>query len=239
MTALSKRVSTRLNRLGRISLLAWGVVWVGILNASEKDQLVTEWLSAAKTLRTWEADVLQTRHLKAFTQPLVSTGKVWFATPNQFRWKLGEPAQSLALRNGPELWVLSPKLRRAEHYQLDSLGNGPAKDLMGLLDMGFPKDESEFRRQFRVIEVSTNASKWGFRLEPQSASVKTMLPELKVEIAPGTKQLMATELILKDGSRLRNEFKELRRNSDLSAALFTTNLDATWKITTTGPQLKK
>lgn len=76
-------------------------------------------------------------------------------------------------------------------------------------------------------------------MEPQSASVKNMLPELKVEIAAGTKQLIATELILKDGSRLRNEFKELRRNSELSTDLFTTNLDATWKITTSGPLLKK
>jgi hypothetical protein len=135
--------------------------------------------------------------------------------------------------------VLSPKLRRAEHYQLDSLGNGPAKDLMGLLDMGFPKDEVSFRKQFRIIEASTNSNSWSFRMEPESSSVKSMLPELKVEIAAGTKQLIATELILKDGSRLRNEFKELSRNSKISTGLFTTNLDATWKITTSGPPLKK
>ena len=239
MTALAKFLSTRFRRFGRLFCLVCGVLWSGILNDADKDQLITEWLSASKSLQTWEAQVLQTRHLKAFTQPLVSTGKVWFATPNQFRWQLGEPVQSLALRAGSELWVLSPKLRRAENYRLDSLGNGPAKDLMGLLDMGFPKDEASFRKQFRILDVSTNAMTWSFRMEPQSASVKNMLPELKVEIAAGSKQLIATELILKDGSRLRNEFKELRRNSELSTDLFTTNLDATWKITTSGPPLKK
>lgn len=239
MTSMAKFLTMRFHRLGRLYCLVCGVLWSGILNSAEKDQLVTEWLSAAKSLQTWEAQVLQTRYLKAFTQPLVSTGKVWFATPNQFRWQLGEPVQSLALRTGPALWVLSPKLRRAEHYQLDSLGNGPAKDLMGLLDMGFPKDEVSFRKQFRIIEASTNSNSWSFRMEPESSSVKSMLPELKVEIAAGTKQLIATELILKDGSRLRNEFKELSRNSKISTGLFTTNLDATWKITTSGPPLKK
>lgn len=209
------------------------VVWLGRAWA-DTDALLGIWLTTATNLVTWEARVRQTRHLKAFTQPLMSTGRVWFAFPNRFRWELGDPPQSVALRSGEELTVLAPTFRRAEKYRLDPGQPGPTRDLMGLLDTGFPRDAASFRAQFGVLGVETNADVWRFRLEPRSASARRMLPELRLEVAAGDRSLKATELVLADGSRLRNDFEELRRNVPLPATLFTTNLDATWKLSSPG-----
>ena len=56
------------------------------------------WFSAQTNLHGFTADVIQTRTLKVLTQPLVSTGKVWVVIPNRFRWEIGQPAQTIALR---------------------------------------------------------------------------------------------------------------------------------------------
>ena len=64
-----------------------------------------------------------------------------------------------------------------------------------------------------------------------------MLPELRVEVTTADFQLVATELVFADGSRLRNDFSEPQVNLPLEPALFRTNLDASWKIlTTASPQ---
>lgn len=214
-----------------------GAVWLAACPGrvqADSDALLGTWLTAATNLVTWEARVLQTRHLKAFTQPLMSTGRVWFAFPDRFRWELGEPPQSVALRSGPELTVLSPAFRRAETYRLDPGSPGPTRDLMGLLDTGFPRDAASFRAQFTVLGLETNPAVWRFRLEPRSASARRMLPELRLEIGAADRSLRATELVLADGSRLRNDFEELHRNVPLPNTLFTTNLDASWKLSRPG-----
>src|SRR5207253_1472077 len=81
------------------------VVRAASLNAS-----LTAWLSAQTNIQTWSADFAQTRTLKSLTQPLMGTGRVWFAAPNRFRWELGNPAQTIAVRQPDELSVIYPRL---------------------------------------------------------------------------------------------------------------------------------
>lgn len=209
-----------------------GLVCAGTAVAGPaEDAMVEHWMASATNLVTWQATVVQTRHLKALTQPLVSTGRVWFAAPNSFRWELGVPPQSLALRSGNELVVLSPRLRRAERHDLGSSGPGPMNDLMALLDAGFPRDLAGFRRRFDLSGVVTNGSGVVLRMRPQDASARRMLPALALELDPSGQQLKATEMTFADGSRLRNDFSAVITNAPMSDALFRTNLDAGWKVT--------
>lgn len=201
------------------------------LAAADTDALLQQWLRHSTNLTSWHASFTQTRHLKALAQPLTSTGLVWFAAPDRFRWELGQPAQSLALRDGPQMLVLSPRLRRAERFDLAHAAAGPLRDSLALLDTGFPRDAAEFSRRFEVLGVTTNAAAIAFRLRPKSASARKLMPELALEVRPADFQLTATELTFTDGSRLRNDFANLQANLPVDAALFTTNLDASWKVT--------
>ena len=64
------------------------------------------WLDSQTNIQTWSAQVIQTRELKSLTQPLTATGHVWFAAPNRFRWELGDPPQTIAVRQAAELLIL-------------------------------------------------------------------------------------------------------------------------------------
>src|SRR6266487_27235 len=74
------------------------------------------WLNSQTNIRTWSAEVIQTRALKSLAQPLTATGHVWFAAPNRFRWELGDPPQTIAVRQAAEMLILYPRLKRAEKY---------------------------------------------------------------------------------------------------------------------------
>ena len=216
--------------------VAAGLGWLAapVLGSAESDRVLDGWLAASSNLTTFQATVVQTRHLKAFTQPLVSTGRVWFANPGRFRWELGNPSQSIALRSEDSLVVLSPRLLRAERHAVGTGTRGPAKELMELLDVGFPRDAQEFRSRFDLVEVSTNRSAWVLRMRPRSTMARRMMPLLSVDLEASSLALRATELTFADGSRLRSDFSDIVTNAPLSADLFRTNLDARWKISGTG-----
>src|SRR5947208_1264401 len=66
--------------------------------ASDTAGLLDSWLAAQTNVHSWTAEFTQTRKLKALAQPLVTTGHVWFVEPNRFRWEIGQPAQTIAVR---------------------------------------------------------------------------------------------------------------------------------------------
>lgn len=192
-------------------------------------ELVCRWLGAATNLVSWEATVEQTRQLKTLTQPLVTAGRVWYAAPDSFRWQLGEPAQSIVLREGPDMLVLSPRLKRAEHLDLSKTG-GVVGEWVGLLEAGFPRDLAGFERRFEVLGVATNAGMVRLELRPRDPGARRVLPSLGVELEAVNLELRATEMVFADGSRLRNVFQRVATNQALAPGLFRTNLDSSWKI---------
>lgn len=203
-----------------------------MVQAETAEGLLDEWLKSAGSLTAFEATVVQTRHLKALQQPLVSTGRVCFVGSGDFRWELGEPPQSVALRTGSELLLLSPRLRRAEKVDLAKAVPGPARDLLGLLDVGFPRDSRAFRERFELVEAAapTDPASPALTLKPRSAAARKLLPGIRVELDPAGLALRATEMTFADGSRLRTEFRDVVTNRPPDPERFRSPVDATWKV---------
>ncbi len=215
----------------------WGLLSLILVTApaalatSDGDTFLGLWLSAQSRLDSWSADLVQTRYLATLTRPLSTPGRVWFVAPDRFRWELGRPVKSVALRDGATLWILSPTLRRAEKYHMEGESAGPARDALALLDSGFPRDLEAFRRRFEVIDARETNGVWRFRMRPRSETARRLVPEMALEIGANDGGLRATELRFTDGSRMRNEFTSARAGDAIDPQLFSPGVDATWKIT--------
>ena len=99
-------------------------VMSGHVLATDASSALNAWLNAQTNIQTWSAEVIQTRALKSLTQPLIAKGRVWFAAPNRFRWELGDPPQTIAVRQPEQMLVIYPRLKRAEKYSLAGNQNG-------------------------------------------------------------------------------------------------------------------
>src|SRR6185312_5318655 len=86
------------------------VVFIAFLHerplASDANPELTAWLNSQTNIQTWSAEVIQKRMLKSLTQPLTATGHVWFAAPDRFRWELGDPPETIAVRRPDQLLVI-------------------------------------------------------------------------------------------------------------------------------------
>ena len=200
------------------------------LPAADPNAIVNAWLAAQTNLTTWQADFTQTRALKTLTQPLTARGRVWFAAPQRFRWELGEPAQTIALRQPTEVLILYPRLKRAERYPLDAAAAGPWKDAMALLDAGFPRSRVELDATFTIAALTETNGMHTLSLHPKSVSARKLMPEIQLTFSTQDNVLRSTQLRFTDGSLLRNDFTNVVTNPKLDAGLFQPAIGADYKL---------
>ncbi|MBX3745416.1 MAG: outer membrane lipoprotein carrier protein LolA [Verrucomicrobiae bacterium] len=199
----------------------------GVAGAATEDW-VERWLERRREVRTWSAGFTQTRSFKALAQPLVTTGRVWFATPDRFRWELGEPVESVAVRQGDGIVLLYPPLGRAERYSLT--GEGPWRQAVALLEAGFPDSREAFRRRFRVASQRVEGDQVTLLLEPRTAAGRRWLSRLRIVLAVADLELRSAEMHFADGSSLLNEFSGGRINPSLDPDLFSLELDPAIRV---------
>jgi outer membrane lipoprotein-sorting protein len=208
------------------------ILWLALplTRGAESTAALSSWLSAQTNIQTWSADLTQTRHLKTLTQPLVSTGHVWFAAPNKFRWEIGSPAQTIAVRSGDEMQVIYPRLKRVEKYPLSGDKLGQWKDTLALLEAGFPRSEADVDRQFKIVSINTSNDVTSVALEPKSSAARKMMPRIIVAFATNDFSLRATELQFGDGSTMRNDFRNGQMNPQIAPEIFAPKPNPEFKI---------
>ena len=185
-----------------------------VAQAAEFEPIVDGWLAKQTNIQTWTAAFTQTRTLKGLAQPLVSTGSVWFAAPQDFRWELGRD-HTIAIRKDDTMLVVYPRLKRAEKYSFDGTGRSEWKDTLALLQSGFPRSRSELNQQFTIVAVVQTNSFHELQLQPKSAGARKLMPRINVLLSTNL-ALAGTELVFVDGSRMRNEFHSIETNATVS-----------------------
>ena len=191
---------------------------------------MTRWLAAQTNIHTWSADFRQTRTFKALTQPLVAQGHVWFAAPKRFRWELGQPPQTIAVRQADQMLVIYPQLKRVERYPLGGEQRNPWQDTLALFEAGFPRTATEVESRFRVLALTNVSGGARLSLQPKSAAARRWVTQIQLEFATNNLALLATELSFSDGSTLRNDFTNATMNAPLAEELFNPKLESSYKI---------
>ena len=199
------------------------------LHAAETSPLVSTWAAAQTNIHSWSADFVQTRNLKSLAQPLTAEGHVWFTAPNRFRWELGHPPQTIAVRAPTDLLVIYPRLKRVEHFPLNGAQTGPWRDALALLEAGFPRSQAELQAQYSVISQTITGQTCEVTLQPKSASARRMMPQIKIDFDTKDSSLRGTELEFADGSTLRNDFKNPEINPTLDEKLFAPEMPPDYK----------
>jgi outer membrane lipoprotein-sorting protein len=192
--------------------------------------LLDKWIAAQANLRTWTADIVQTRNFITLAQPLISNGKVWVAAPDRFRWELGQPPQTIALRQPAELTILYPRLKRAEKYPLLSGRAGPWQDALALIEASFPRSRTNMEAKFQILALTQTNGAATLALQPRSAAARKFIARLEISFRADDFSPLGTALTFSDGSSLRNEFSHCVMNPPLEPQLFEAKMEPGFTI---------
>lgn len=196
----------------------------------ELNPAVASWLTAQMSVQTWSADFTQTRKLKSLTQPLTNKGHLWFAAPNRFRWELGHPAQTIAVRSADEMLVVYPLLKRVERFPLTGQ-IGAWGDALELLQAGFPRGRAELESRYDILSQTVSGGVGKLVLAPKSAAARRMMPQIEIDFDTQNHSLRGTELQFADGSSMRNDFSNAQLNPKVDQTMFSPPIPSDYKVT--------
>jgi outer membrane lipoprotein-sorting protein len=213
----------RLTNFFRVCLWSLPLLTALVCRAQNYDAQFNKWFEVQTNIASWSADFTQTRSLKVLTLPLTTTGKVWVKR-GEFRWELGQPAQTIVLRRPKQLLIIYPRLKQAEIYPLENIPPGPIKDAMALLDASLPSDRATMEKNFRLLSATETNSILQMTLQPKSASARQFINEIVIGFHTNNFIIAANEMVFADGSTLQNDFTNVVLNQPLDPKLFETNL---------------
>jgi outer membrane lipoprotein-sorting protein len=104
-------------------------------------------------------------------------------------------------------------------------------EALALLDAGFPRDRQTFDARFQVKALAQTNAIYLLSLEPVRAGTRRMIPLIQLTLATNDFELLANEITLPDGSRMRNDFTNACLNATFATDQFTPTLGTEFKIT--------
>jgi outer membrane lipoprotein carrier protein len=216
----------------RAHLAGIGIASLGLSAVASTN--IAPFLEAQAALKSWTADFVQTRTLKSLKQPLKTPGHLYFVAPNIFRWELGDPTQTIAIRQSNAVLLIYPPLKRAERYTISPGERNQWQEMLSLLDAGFPRSQVEMESRFEIVSFRVLDGKARIVLRPRAASARRWMQEMELAFGAETKTLAATELRFADGSSLRNDFSNERKNSQIAPELFDPQIPPDYKLAEPG-----
>jgi outer membrane lipoprotein-sorting protein len=212
-----------------LTLASFCLVISEVHAADTTDARFNQWVEVQTNLQSWSGDFTQTRTLKVLNQPLVSAGRVW-VTHNYFRWELGQPVQTIVLRQPDQLLIIYPRFKRAEKYPLGAVPSGPIKDALALLDATLPRDRATMEKNFQLISAAETNSILQMTLQPRSDSARKFIGEIIIGFHTNDFMIAATEMRFADGSSLRNDFSHVMTNQPIEPKKFQMELSPDYSV---------
>ena len=194
-----------------------------LLSAAEGPDLapVKRWIEHGASVRSVKAEFVQERQLRSLKRPLVSEGVFQFSAPESFRWQLGQPAQTVAIRKGAgELVVLRPNKKKALRYSPEALAGAGPRGAAGFLTAGFPRDFETFQKTFSVTAVEREGGDYRFTASLNDRRTALALRKIVFTVNAETLQPKSVYLRFRDGSSITTRFTAIHENARVDPGVF-------------------
>ena len=124
-----------------------------------------------------QADFQEHRKIHLLDEPINSSGKIWFQSPNKFRVERKGNAPSITVSDGQQLWIYYPNFKSAERYSLAK--RSPLDAAISAITTALNLENVE-----HTFHISGAKSEKGYDLEllPRNPSMKRIFQKLLLHL---------------------------------------------------------
>jgi outer membrane lipoprotein carrier protein len=172
-----------------------------------------------------QADFQEEKNVKMLNKPIVSSGKIWFQSPNKFRREAKGNSPSITVSNGQQLWIYYPKFKSAEHY---SLGRRSPLDA-GISAITASLNLENVEATYHISGTKENDG-YQLQLLPRNPSMKRFLQTFTIRMNNDL-QVARTEMVQPNGDRIVTTYSNESRGA-IPASTFEFSPPAGTEVTT-------
>ncbi|MEY2507417.1 MAG: hypothetical protein QOH01_1746 [Verrucomicrobiota bacterium] len=143
-----------------------------------------------------QADFQEEKNVKMLSKPIVSSGKIWFQSPNKFRREAKGNSPSITVSDGQQLWIYYPKFKSAEHYSLGKRSPLDAGISAITASLNLENVEATYH-----ISATKESDGYQMQLLPRNPSMKRFLQTFTVRMNSEL-QVVRTEMVQPNGDRI-------------------------------------
>ncbi|MEY2551860.1 MAG: hypothetical protein QOG12_2004 [Verrucomicrobiota bacterium] len=143
-----------------------------------------------------QADFQEEKNVKMLSKPIVSSGKIWFQSPNKFRREAKGNSPSITVSDGQQLWIYYPKFKSAEHYSLGKRSPLDAGISAITASLNLENVEATYH-----ISATKESDGYQMQLLPRYPSMKRFLQTFTVRMN-NELQVVRTEMVQPNGDRI-------------------------------------
>ena len=143
-----------------------------------------------------QADFQEEKNVRMLNKPIVSSGKIWFESPNKFRREAKGNAPSLTVSDGQQLWIYYPNFKSAEHYSLGKRSPLDAGIAAITASLNLENVESIYH-----ITGSKESDGYQLQLIPRNPSMKRLLQTFTIKMN-NELQVVRTEMVQPNGDHI-------------------------------------
>src|SRR3984893_18600921 len=162
-------------------------------------------LAGIRQNRITQGDFQEQRMIRLMKKPILSSGKVWFQSPNKFRREVKGNSPSVTVSDGRQLWIYYPNFKSAERYPL---GKGsPLDSTVAAINSALNLENIE-----NTFQISATKSDKGYELTlvPRTASMKRAFQKLDLHINDNLR-VERTDMVLPNGDRIVTTYSNQTR----------------------------
>lgn len=211
-----------------------GLLFIGLFSSSsfageELDLTpVKKWLKRMGGTKSLEATFVQQKYLRTLRSPLTTKGHIWIQYPDNFRWELGVPPSTVAIRNQDWLTVMRPKKKHAQRISLaleKDKGGSAVPAAIHSIASTFPRSMAELRVHFDILNIGNDGKVYELTLKPRDKKLTRAMRRMVFFINMEKYFLQGFEIQFRDKSRVRTTFTKLKFNPTIPAQLLKPNLE--------------
>jgi outer membrane lipoprotein-sorting protein len=152
-----------------------------------------------------QADFQEEKNVKMLNKPIVSSGKIWFQSPNKFRREAKGSSPSITVSDGQQLWIYYPKFYSAEHYSLGHRSPLDAGISAITASLNLENVEATYH-----ISATKEADGYQMQLLPRNPSMKRFLQTFTIKMN-NEFQVVRTEMVQPNGDRIVTSYSNESR----------------------------
>jgi outer membrane lipoprotein carrier protein len=160
-----------------------------------------------------QADFQEEKNVKMLTKPIVSSGKIWFQSPNKFRREAKGNSPSITVSDGQQLWIYYPKFHSAEHYSLGK--RSPLEAGINAITASLNLENVEATYH---ISGTKESDGYQLQLQPRNPSMKRFLQTFMIKMNNDL-QVARTEMVQPNGDRIVTTYSNESRGA-IAASTF-------------------
>jgi chaperone LolA len=162
-------------------------------------------LAGIRQNRSTQADFQEERVIRLMKKPILSSGTIWFQTPNKFRREVKGNSPSVTVSDGRQLWIYYPNFKSAERYPL---GKGsPLDSTVAAINSALNLENVE--NIFQINAVKTDKG-YELTLTPRAPSMKRAFQRLDLRINDNLR-VERTDMLLPNSDRIVTAYSNQTR----------------------------